>query len=162
MAIVKKVLDYIEKIVIIGSIITFSIMIIMGILQVISRHIPGSNLYFTEELARFMFIWAVFLASAICTRKQSHAAIELFVSWMPKGLKKISLFIASVCSLFFFALIFIKGIQLTMVTWSQASPAMEIPMGIIYLAIPVGGFLMLIFTIENIYKEIINSSETAA
>jgi TRAP-type C4-dicarboxylate transport system permease small subunit len=49
-----------------------------------------------------------------------------------------------------------------MVTWSQASPAMEIPMGIIYLAIPVGGFLMLIFTIENIYKEIINSSETAA
>ncbi|MFZ7101599.1 MAG: TRAP transporter small permease [Peptococcaceae bacterium] len=159
MAGIKKALDVLEKLVVIGSIITFTIMIVMGILQVLFRYVFDSSLYFTEELARFMFIWAVFLASAICSRRQSHAAIELFVGWMPQKLRKIALIIASVCTIGFFVLIFVKGIELTIITWSQASPAMEISMGIIYLAIPVGGLLMLIFTIENLYAEFTNSPQ---
>lgn len=159
---VKKILDLSEKFTVLGSIVSFSIMILMGILQVLFRYVFDSSLYFTEELARFLFVWTVFLASAICCRRQSHAAIELFVSWMPEKLRKVALIIASVCTSCFFAVIFIKGIELTIVTWRQASPAMEIPMGLIYLAIPMGGLLMLIFTIENLYYAITKSSRAEA
>lgn len=158
MVYVKKTLDLLEGFAVYGSIITFIIMILMGITQVVFRYVLDSSLYFTEELARFMFVWAVFLASAVCCRRRSHAAIELFVSWMPRKIQKGALFISSLLTMSFFALILVKGIELTKVTWSQTSPAMEIPMGLIYLAIPVGGLLMLIFTTEVLYLDIINSS----
>jgi len=151
---IKKVLDFLERCTIIGSITTFSIMTFMGVLQVLFRYVFNSSLYFTEELARFMFVWAVFLASVVCLRRQTHAAIELFVSWMPPKIRKTALIISSVCCIIFFTIIFVKGIELTIATWSQDSPALEVPMGLIYLAIPVGGLLMLIFAIENIYTEI--------
>ncbi|KJS19249.1 MAG: hypothetical protein VR72_19745 [Clostridiaceae bacterium BRH_c20a] len=159
MAGVKKILDFLEKFAVWGSIVSFTIMIFMGIMQVLFRYVFDSSLYFTEELARFMFVWAVFLASAVCSRRQIHAAIELFVSWMPKKLRKVVMIISSAFTIFFFALISVKGIEITIITWSQASPALEAPMGLIYLAIPVGGLLMLIFTIENLYTEIMNSSQ---
>ncbi|HHX51092.1 MAG TPA: TRAP transporter small permease [Clostridia bacterium] len=151
---IKKLLDWLEKIAIAGTIVTFTIMIIMGVLQVLFRYVIGSSLYFTEELARYMFIWGVFLASAVCLRRKSHAAIGLFVSWMPARVRRIVLTIASLCCILFFFIIFSKGIELTIATWGQASPALEIPMGTIYLAIPVGGFFMLLFSIENLITEI--------
>lgn len=153
---VKKLLDWLEKICIVGSIFTFAVMIIMGVLQVVGRYVAfGNYLFFTEEVARYMFIWGVFLASPVCLRRQSHAAVTLFVNWMPKKARKVVLTIASLCCIFFFFLIFYKGIELTSVTWRQASPALEIPMGSIYMAIPVGGFLMLLYSLENLITEII-------
>jgi len=74
---------------------------------------------------------------------------------MPAKVRNVVLAIASLCCIFFFFLIFYKGIELTSVTWRQASPALEIPMGSIYMAIPVGGFLMLLYSLENLITEII-------
>ena len=54
---VKKFLDWLEKICIVGSIFTFAVMIIMGALQVVGRYVAfGNYLFFTEEVARYMFI----------------------------------------------------------------------------------------------------------
>lgn len=151
MSSIKKGLDAIERWTIVGSIITFSVMTIMGLLQVLFRYVFNSSLYFTEELARYMFVWTVFLTSAICLRRQSHAAIELFVNWMPPHIRKVALIISAACSVFFFLIVFLKGIEITIATWEQVSPALEISMGLIYMAIPVGGFLMLVFALESIY-----------
>lgn len=147
---IKKILDWSEKFAIWGSVVTFIVMIIMGIMQVFCRYVFDSSLTFTEELARYTFVWTVFLASAVCLRRQNHAAIELFVNWMPEKTRKIVLLISSLCCIIFFALVMLKGAELTVATWQQPSPSLQISMGLIYLAIPVGAFLMLAYAIEGI------------
>ncbi|MBZ4653965.1 MAG: putative 2,3-diketo-L-gulonate transporter small permease protein YiaM [Peptococcaceae bacterium] len=159
MNIFTTIIDKSEKLAAIGSIVTFSIMTLMGILQVLFRYVLDSSLYFSEELARFMFVWSVFLASAVCFRKKSHAAIELFVSWMPEKVRSMVLVIASLCSLSFFALIIVKGIEITQVTQGQVSTALEVPMSYVYAAIPVGGLLMFLYTIEELITQVVNSKK---
>ena len=138
---VKKFLDWLEKICIVGSIFTFAVMIIMGALQVVGRYVAfGNYLFFTEEVARYMFIWGVFLASPVCLRRQSHAAVGLFVSWMPAKVRNVVLAIASLCCIFF-SFSFLQGHRINQCYLEAGFPALEIPMGSIYMAIPVGDFL---------------------
>ncbi|HHW06058.1 MAG TPA: TRAP transporter small permease [Clostridia bacterium] len=151
----KVCLDGLEKICTFGAVLTFAVMIIMGAMQVLCRYVAfGNYLYFTEEVARYMFIWGVFLASPVCLRRQSHAAIELIVNWMPEKARRIALIAAALCCIVFFLIVLVKGGELVGATWKQASPAMEIPMGSVYLAIPVGSFIMLLYSVEQLIREI--------
>lgn len=148
----SKWLNLSERIISILCVISLAIMAVMGILQVFFRYVIASSLTFSEELTIFMFIWSVALGSAIALRKGSHAAIELFVNWLPAKLKKAVLIFGILLSVAFFLLLIIKGIDLTQTVHKQLSPAMQIPMSYAYSAIPTGGLFMLIYSLEQLYK----------
>lgn len=154
MSIFKKVLDRLEQVAVVISVLAFSTMCMMGILQVFFRYVVGSSLYFSEELARYTFIWATFMASAVCLRRGMHAAIEIFVNWMPVRGRKAMLMFAGLCNIAFFALVFIKGTELTVEVRDQLSTAMEISMSYAYAAIPAGGLLLLLFSVEELINQV--------
>jgi len=128
----------------------------MGILlvnvcwQVFSRYVLKDPSSFTDELARYLLIWLSLLGSAYMVGEKEHIAINILS-------KKLSIKLQSVIvngSILIFAItvMIIGGMYLvvTVLSLDQLSATLQIPMGYIYLAIPLSGILISFYSVVNI------------
>lgn len=151
---IRDLLDRLERVIRIGCILSFSIMAIMGVLQVLCRYFVNASIDFSEELARYSFVWSVFLGSVLCYRQRNHAAIEVFVNKMPARLRRPVLILSTlVCSAFFLLLV-LHGTTITIDAMGQSTASLGISMALPYAAVPVGGFLLFIYSLEILYERI--------
>ncbi|WP_198002740.1 TRAP transporter small permease [Succinatimonas hippei] len=109
--------------------------------QVIMRYIFHSSLGWSEELARYMFVWLVFIGISYGAKVMRHIKIDAFLFLFPKILRPYIVILGDVLSLVFaIAVIYLGwGMVQTQLMIGQLSPAMRIPMWIVYLA-PIVGF----------------------
>lgn len=134
----KKISDVTNKIY-----TTLAVMAIMSIVfactvQVVVRYVFNGAFSWTEELARYSFIWATMCGSTIATKNISHATMDFIVQKFTGSLRSaqqtvINLVIMGICVLFI-----VQSIPLLKVTSTQLSVGMRIPLMYIYLAVPVG------------------------
>lgn len=125
--------------------------------QVFSRFLLQSPSSFTEELARYMLIWLGILGAAYVAGQKMHLAIDLLPTKLT-GKSKAILDIFINLSIFVFALtvLVIGGIRLVIITLmlNQISAAMQVPLGYIYLVLPLSGLLMMFYSLFFITKQI--------
>lgn len=124
--------------------------------QVVLRYVFSYGLTWAEEIARYFQVWLTFLGACLAFQTLSHVSISLFVDKLPSLLRLIALLIVQFISLAFLVLLIFKGSYLAKFAWSMLSPAMEIPMGIVYLAVPACSVFMCINIIDNSIKIIKN------
>lgn len=124
-------------------------MFVLVILQVISRYVFHSPLPWTEELARYVMIWMVFVASAHLTSTGEHIVITLIDKVLPAAWVKwvivLSSLIVAVACLFLLP----SGWKFVSRMFRASSPAMSLPMGWVYLAAFSGVFLMMVQSFIN-------------
>jgi TRAP-type C4-dicarboxylate transport system permease small subunit len=98
----------------------------------------------TEEMARFFFIWMVMLGAMVGVRDGSHFDVDVWPKLKPRANALLSI----VANLFvlLFALVFIwYGIKFVQFGWNQTSELADLPMGWIFVAWPLTGFTWLLF-----------------
>lgn len=153
---------HLEKGVMALSIFCFAVMTFSGGAQVFSRYVFNMSLDWTEEIARFMFIITTLLGSSICVKRMSHINVDLFlVRATPKVQRWMEIFVVA-ANIALFAVVFWYGIEITLSTVDQEAPATEISMAWVYLAVPVSGLLMILFSIENLIQVIKKKPEAKA
>jgi TRAP-type transport system small permease protein len=101
---------------------------------------PGS-LHWATEFGRFAIIWIVMLGSAVALHQGAHVAID-FIDWLPARTQRAVRAMGSLMSVAFLAVLAWQGFKLSQATLRQVSPALGLPMGYSYLAIPVGAAIM--------------------
>jgi TRAP-type C4-dicarboxylate transport system permease small subunit len=112
---------------------------------VIWRYGFNSSLTWSEELTRYMFVWVVFLGAAIGVRQRNHIAVDLFSGRVgPRGDARLT-WIERIATLAFAGFVAIPGWTFVRVGMGNLSPAMEIPMGLVYAAPVVGSLLMIVY-----------------
>lgn len=119
-------------------------MIAVVFLQIIFRFIIKGSLPWSEELARYLMVWAVFIGASIGAKEGAHIGVEAFISMLPPKLKRFSIFLAGGFSILFCIIVAVLSfivVNFLMIS-GQRSPAMEIPIFWAYLAISVGSVLM--------------------
>ncbi len=127
--------------------VVFSIiMVVATFLQVIFRYFYHP-LFWSEELSRYCFVWIVFVGAAITLKHGSHIGVDYFVKYLPSRFKTVLALLINCGIAVFLILVIFQSILVVMVNMTQHSPAMRIPMGLVYLAIPVGFTMMLGYTI---------------
>ena len=107
----------------------------------------------TDELARFMFMWVGLLGAAQASAYKQHLAIDLLAMKLQGGAKHALNVIIECCIIAFAALVMIKGgWELTVKTFAndQVTPALQWPMGYVYMVVPVAGALMVFFAVVEI------------
>lgn len=147
---IKKVVDqFIAWIVIIIS----SVLVLCVIWQVFSRYCLGSPSVMTDEIARFMFMWVGLLGAAYAVSLKRHLAIDILTQKLTGTGKLISEVVILVITMLFASLVMIYGgyglVQKTLST-QQMSPAMGIPMGWVYMAIPFSGLAILFYSLVDL------------
>ena len=134
--------DFIHRITVPIIFFFSSVMFLAVIAQVVFRYVLTHPLPWSEELARYLMIWVACLASSEAYRMKSHVGIDFIVKLMPPVFKKVVVQFAHLSIFVLMAVITWQGVKLSWLLMEQASPALEIPMSIPYLAVPVGSFLI--------------------
>ncbi len=127
--------------------------------QVFARFVMGSPLTFSEEVARFFMIWLAFLGAAYAFKKGSLISIDI-LNEVLKGtwLRILNLLIYVICIGFALVLI-IYGIDMMLRVEPQIAPSTRLSMMWPYLAVPIGGVVILLNAISLILKEFIEEDE---
>jgi TRAP-type transport system small permease protein len=119
--------------------------VLVGFAAVVVRYCFSRwlSLYWADELIRYSFIWAVFLVSPLVIRRGAHLDLDLCVHRLPPQIRS-WITIGNILVIFAFLLVLIvEGVASVRANLTQQSAALEIPLALVYLAVPVGGVLML-------------------
>jgi len=130
-----------------GIIVTlFAVQVIVVFFQVVWRFIFNNPFSWSEELARFLQVWLILLASSVCIRKGRHLAVDFATHALPFRINRIFKLFNMVLILFFTGTLVIFSIHMILVTFNQMTPAMRVPVLVVYSAFPVAGLLMFLET----------------
>lgn len=130
-------------------ILMFIFMSIAVVIQVIFRYILHQPIFWSEEIPRFILIWLTFLGSALAMKNQSHLSTSLFTNRLAKQKRMWVQFFANLLSLWFLLIVVWGGIIIVILTMPNRTTALQMPAGLVYLAAPVGGILMIIYLLKN-------------
>lgn len=128
-------------------------MLVICTMQVVWRYVIQSSLSWSEELARYIFAWLVWLAAAYATKKLRHLRITFLQEIVPERFRWLFDMLALVMSIVFaiiFGSIAVKMVGMIAET-GQRSPAMRMPMWIPYLSVPVGLSLIGVRALQNVF-----------
>ncbi len=118
--------------------------LLMNLGQVFWRYALVDPLSWSEESMRYSTVWMVFLAGSAALFRGEHMSVDIFADLRAPRLRRaIRLTVLGLIALFCLILIW-EGMPAAILNIRQMSPAMQIPMIIPYIAVPVGGLLMLI------------------
>lgn len=139
-------LDWVLKaLIIIGN----GLMLLLVFGQVITRYVFNYTPSFGEELARYLFVWVVFLSLPLVAKYGGHMAIETLTSRVHGATLKFLNILADLFTIIFLLIMVVCGVEMVMRTSYQTSPAMMIPMSWVYSVIPFGCAVMLLYVVEN-------------
>ncbi len=130
-----------------------AVLIIPVSMQIFSRTIPLIPAYiWTEEMARFIFIWSVMIGAMIGVRECAHFEVDVW----PEMDKRKTAAVKFFAGLFIlgFAIVFLWfGWQFTWEARYRISELAELPLWLIHLAWPMMGFTFLVFQAEHLYDD---------
>ncbi|MEH0022994.1 MAG: TRAP transporter small permease [Desulfobacter sp.] len=119
-------------------------MLVVVSAQVWYRFVLNNPLAWSEELARYLFVWISFLGSAVGVRMRVHLGIDLIDKILTSGGRKVMTVLVNLLIQIFLVVVILWGIKILKVVQFQKSASMGIPMTWPYLAVPVGSGLMLL------------------
>ena len=151
----RQISDTVEKLTRFIIVITFSIMIIACVLQVYTRYVLNTSLSWTEELARFTFIWTNLLGASLCVKYNAHATVTAVFEILPHKIKQYVLVFIQLVILAVSYVLIVPGIQFTMQVSRSVSPAMKLSMGLIYGAVPITGIFIVLYTLIYLIDTIV-------
>lgn len=130
-----------------------ALMLLSVVWQVFSRFVLRAPSTITDEISSFSLIWLGLLGAAYATGKHLHLAIDLIPEKVVE--KKQNLFDGIVylsTFLFAFTVMVIGGIRLCQLSFQfgQTSATLEIPLGFIYLVVPISGILICYYSLHTL------------
>lgn len=117
--------------------VVFWVLAFVVFLQFFSRYVLNSSFAWTEEIARYLLIWATFFGLVMVVRKESNIAVEIFYRWMPMGMRRVLSTVVDLISVAFFAKMTLLCIQLAQRT-RQSMTSIDWPKSLIYWGVTAG------------------------
>ena len=146
-SILSMIMRVTEGVIHAAIIVLVSAMVVNTLLGVFSRFIFHLGIPFTEELGRYLMIWAGYLGCVLALNEGSHIALGAIVASFPPGVQKVANFIGTVIVTAFLAMVVVTSFRHLEGLRIQKSSAMEIPMAIPYISVTVGAFLMALVSV---------------
>jgi TRAP-type C4-dicarboxylate transport system permease small subunit len=130
-----------------------SVMTVIVFLQVVYRYVLAQPLHWSEEMARYLFVWLSILGATLGLQKRGHFGLDIFYQMLPdRGRRALEFVIHLLMGTVIFVIL-VHGILLVQKTIPQESPAMGISMGWAYACLPVGAGLMAFHLLVIFFKD---------
>jgi TRAP-type C4-dicarboxylate transport system permease small subunit len=153
---IENVLNFLIDFIETTGAILLAVMTLIILWQIIARfriiHIISP---WTEEVAMILLVWFGLTGAAIGIRKHLHIGVEFVTTLFPDSLQKVMMIVVDILLACFSLFLLVKGGELAWALKDTQTPATLISRGlVIYSAAPVAAFLMLIFSLELIVRQI--------
>jgi len=127
---------------------------------VFTRKVLGDQAQWSEELARFLLIWVSLLGGAVAFGEKAHLGVDYFVGLLAPEARRFMAVVSHVIVLVFAVTIFmIGGLTIVMdnLAMGQTTPALNLKMGHVYLALPIAGVFIILFAVEQLLETVLDS-----
>lgn len=122
-------------------------MVIDVTIQVVFRYIVQDPPVWTEEVARYLFAWEIFLATALAFGRGSHIMVDIIVAAVPLAAKRVLLIVSNLLVLAFLLLLLRYGVTMAQLTSNTFSAGAEINMGLVYASLPTGAAISAMYVV---------------
>ncbi len=135
-------------------VLSVAIIVVPVTLQIIARYTALIPSYiWTEEMARFLFIWTIMIGAMIGVRESSHFEVDVWPTLPRRGEAVVR--ILSRLGVLALAVVFVMGgIEFTRFAWNRVSELAELPLWLIHVAWPVAGLTWIVFLGEQFVDEL--------
>lgn len=135
-------------------VVSVGILVFPVILQIGSRYTDFIPSYiWTEEMARFLFIWTVMIGAMIGVRESAHFDVDLLPQLTRRG--DALMRIVSRIGVLIMAIIFVTaGIEFTRFAWNRTSELADLPLWLIHIAWPITGVTWVVFLGEQFVDDV--------
>lgn len=149
----KKVFDNFEEYI---CAVFMVVMLIITFVNIISRYVFHASLSYTDEVTTGLFVYLTTLGTAIAAKRKGHLGLSLVTDNLPKKTKAVVISITFVLCTVFSIILLYTGYKMVMnqVNLGQITAALEIPEWIYGVAIPFGGFFMVLRFAQASWSEI--------
>jgi TRAP-type C4-dicarboxylate transport system permease small subunit len=126
------------------------------LLQIFMRYIVNSSLPWPEEFARYCYIWTAFFSVGLTIRNRTILRVDIVTSLLPKVIQRIIEVLVQVFITVFFGVLFYYSLSVIkmMQASGQTSPALRLPMYLVYLCTSLGFFVATIRGAQATFKAI--------
>lgn len=114
--------------------------------------LPDGQAQWTEEIAKFLLIWVSLLGGAVAFGRHSHLGVDYFVGKLDKNAAKWSSMVVHGVVLFFAIAVLVVGgarVASDTLAMEQTTPVLGWKMGHVYLALPISGVFVILYTLES-------------
>jgi len=119
-------------------------------LGVWSRYVMHATFQWYDEVARLCFVWMVFLGAASAVRRGAHFRLHLLIDRFGPRLRRATDLVVGL--LVFAGVLVAGGVAIWPVARGQVSDSLELSMVWFYGALPVGGVLMILFSLPHLWR----------
>ncbi len=122
------------------------VMVVMVAAQVLGRYVFHSSLSFTEEIVRYLFVWATFIGAAAAVRGGRHLSISSGIRLLPASVRRWNGVLCWTGAVVFATVLVVYGIRVVslQIRTGQTTAALGFPMWVVGLAIPVSAILLVV------------------
>lgn len=131
----------------------FGFMVVVGTYQILVRYLFNKPSTVSEELLTYSFTWMALFAAAYVFGKREHMRMGFLADKITGGRKRIlDMVIEGIVCLFAAVVMVYGGIQITVLTMTQKTASLGIPMGYVYSVVPVCGLLIILYSLLNLME----------
>jgi TRAP-type transport system small permease protein len=136
-------------------IISMTLITVVVFVQVVFRYVLELPLSWSEEVARFGFVWLVFLGAGLLTRMGDHIRVSSFLDAFPERLRDVLAIVIEIAIVLCGLIYFVGGFRIARNEWGQLSPAIDAPMGVVYLVIPLSAVFIIMWSLVRLVRCVI-------
>jgi TRAP-type C4-dicarboxylate transport system permease small subunit len=120
-------------------------------LGVFSRYVMRATFQWYDEVARFCFVWMIVLGAAVAVRRGAHFRLHLLIDRFRPGARRGVDLVVTLIVIAFAGVLVAGGVAILPIARLQVTDALEISMVWFYGALPVGGALMILFALPQLW-----------
>ena len=136
-----------------------AVMCVLVFVGVTFRYVLLDPISWTEEVGRFCLVWVSFIGTYLAHRRSQHIAVTVLVDRLAPARQRHVRIVVSALLAVFMMMLMVQGTAYTTAFARYYSPILELPLGIVYAALPVAATLMLIAILLDLGKELRRSPD---
>lgn len=132
-------------------VVLFALLVVLVSWQVFTRLVLGDPSAWSEEAARYTFVWAMLIGISIAVGEKADVVMDVVVERLPLAAQRVADVLAHTATLSFvlYAMVY-GGIQLCRLAWSQNNPLLPFSQGQLYLVLPISGVILTLYLLVHI------------
>lgn len=151
MKILNTIRNIMNKVLMTASVLIFVAMVVIGTYQILVRYLLNSPSTVSEELLTYSFTWMSLIAATLVFGKREHMRMGFLADKLKESkLKVLNIIIEGITIAFSLIVMVYGGVQITALSMTQKTASLGIPMGYIYLIIPITGAIIALYGVLNI------------
>ena len=145
---------------ILSNVVEWVCMVLMVVLSVdlflgvFSRYVMVRTFTWYDEIARGCFVWLTFLGAAVGVKRHAHFRLHIVVDRLSPRLRQATVFLFPLVVIIFAGVLIQQGLVFLELGKFQQTPVMGLPKTWIYVAIPIGGVLMILYSLGPLWRAI--------